>query len=185
MNTGTVNNALYRARITIGASRFKRVLWYLTNILLFKNRLNIFYSVKIFLLKAFGAEVGKGVVIKPSVNIKYPWKLKIGEHSWIGEGVWIDNLSQVVIGNNVCISQGALLLCGNHNYKKETFDLILGDIVLENGVWIGAKAIVCPGVTCASHSVLTAGSVATTNTLPFAIYQGNPAHKVGERIIAN
>jgi putative colanic acid biosynthesis acetyltransferase WcaF len=184
MNSGTVNNALYRARITIGASRFKRALWYLTNILLFKNPFNIFYSLKVSLLKAFGAEVGKGVVIKPSVNIKYPWKLKIGEHSWIGERVWIDNLALVAIGNNVCISQGALLLCGNHNYKKETFDLILGEIVLEDGVWIGAKAIVCPGVICASHSVLTAGSVVTKNTVPFGIYQGNPAQKVGERIIS-
>jgi putative colanic acid biosynthesis acetyltransferase WcaF len=184
MNSGTVNNALYRTRITIGASRVKQVLWYLVNILLFKNPLNIFLSLKIFLLKVFGAEVGNGVVIKPSVNIKYPWKLKIGEHSWIGEGVWIDNLAEVVIGNNVCISQGALLLCGNHNYKKESFDLMLGNIVLEEGVWIGAKAIVCPGVICASHSVLAVGSVITKNTVAFGIYQGNPAQKIGDRIIA-
>jgi putative colanic acid biosynthesis acetyltransferase WcaF len=183
MSSGTVNNALYRTRITIGASRFKQVLWYLVNILLFKNPLNIFLSLKVFLLKAFGAEVGNGVVIKPSVNIKYPWKLKIGEHSWIGEGVWIDNLAEVVIGNNVCISQGALLLCGNHNYKKETFDLMLGNIVLEEGVWIGAKAIVCAGVICATHSVLSVGSVVTKNTVAFGIYQGNPAQKIGERII--
>jgi putative colanic acid biosynthesis acetyltransferase WcaF len=183
MSNGTVNNASYKANLVIGASLVKRVLWYLVNALLFKNPLNIFSSLKVLLLRSFGAEVGKGVVIKPSVNIKYPWKLKIGEHSWIGEGVWIDNLAQVVIGDNVCISQGAFLLCGNHNYKKETFDLMLGDIILEDGVWIGAKAIVCPGIICATHSVLSVGSVITKNTEPFGIYQGNPAQKVGERII--
>jgi putative colanic acid biosynthesis acetyltransferase WcaF len=184
MSERKVNNALYKTDIEIGAPKLEQLLWYLVNILFFINPLNIFSPLKVSLLKAFGTEVGNGVVIKPSVNIKYPWKLKIGDNSWIGEGVWIDNLAQVVIGNNVCISQGALLLCGNHNYKKETFDLILGNIILEDGVWIGAKAIVCPGVICASHSVLSVGSVATKNTEAFGIYQGNPAQKIGERIIA-
>ncbi|MDZ7624210.1 MAG: hypothetical protein U5J96_07185 [Ignavibacteriaceae bacterium] len=87
-------------------------------------------SFKIFALRFFGAKVGKGVIIKPCVNIKYPWFLEIGDNVWIGEEVWIDNLGKVKIGNNVCLSQGALLLCGNHNYKKETFDLIVGDITL-------------------------------------------------------
>ena len=80
------------------------------------------------LLRLFGANVGRGVVLKPRVTIKYPWKLAVGEHSWIGENVWIDNLGQVTIGNHCCLSQGALLLCGNHNYKKATFDLMVGDI---------------------------------------------------------
>ena len=81
------------------------------------------------------------MVIKPSVNIKYPWRLTIGSFVWIGEGVWIDNLENVVIGDNVCISQGAMLLCGNHNYKKTTFDLIVGSITLEDGVWVGAQSV--------------------------------------------
>ena len=97
------------------------------------------------LLRMTGASVGAGVVIKPRVTIKYPWKLAVGNHSWIGEQVWIDNLDQVTIGAHVCISQGALLLCGNHDYKKPTFDLITGPIVLEDGVWIGAKASVALG----------------------------------------
>jgi putative colanic acid biosynthesis acetyltransferase WcaF len=123
----------------------------------------------------FGARVGSGVVIKPRVTIKYPWKLTVGDHSWIGEQVWIDNLDHVIIGAHVCISQGALLLCGNHDYKKPTFDLITGPIVLENGVWIGAKANVAPGITCGSHSVLALGSVATKDLEPWQIYQGVPA----------
>jgi putative colanic acid biosynthesis acetyltransferase WcaF len=89
----------------------------------------------------------------------------------------------VTIGSNVCISQGAVLLTGSHNYKKTTFDLLTGHVVLEDGVWIGAGAIVNMGVTAASHAVLSSGSVATKNLDPYTIYQGNPAVKVRQRII--
>ena len=109
--------------------------------------------------------------------------MKIGNNVWIGEGVWIDNLTQVSIGNNVCISQGAMLLCGNHDYKKKSFDLILGEIQLDEGVWIGAKAIVCPGVKCHTHSILTVGSIASQNLDGFTIYHGNPAKPVRKRVI--
>lgn len=102
---------------------------------------------------------------------------------WIGEKVWIDNLAQVDIHANVSISQGAMLLTGNHNYKSESFDLIVSPITLEEGVWIGAQAVVCPGVTCASHAILSVASVATRNLDAFFIYQGNPAIRVRERII--
>src|SRR5947207_2715325 len=96
-----VNNASYKTSIQINASRAKQFLWYFVNIIFFKNPFNIISASKVFLLKLFGAELGKGVVIKPSVNIKYPWKLKIADNSWVGEEVWIDNLSDVIIGANV------------------------------------------------------------------------------------
>ena len=143
-----------------------------------------FSGLKVSLLIMFGAEIGDNVVIKPNVNIKYPWKLKIGENTWIGEKVWIDNLGEVTIGKNACLSQGAMLLCGNHNYKKEAFDLIVGNITLEDGVWIGAHSIVCPGVKCKSHALLAVNSVATSTLESYTIYQGNPAVKVRERVIS-
>ena len=136
------------------------------------------------MLRLFGAKIGKGLVIKPKVNIKYPWFLEIGDHVWIGEEVWIDNLTLVKIESNVCISQGAMLLTGNHNYKKSSFDLITGQITLEDGVWIGAKSVVCPAVTCHSHSVLAVGSIATKDLEPYTIYQGNPAQPIRKRIIS-
>lgn len=166
-----------------GGGSLKRVLWYFANILFLMNPLNPISSVKIRLLRCFGAKIGKGVVIKPSVNIKYPWNLSIGDYTWIGENVWIDNLVQVTIGSNVCVSQGAMLLCGNHNYKKSTFDLMVGKIVLENGCWVGAQSVVCPGVTLHSHAVLGVASVANKNLDAYTIYQGNPAHMVRKRII--
>lgn len=176
------NNGWYKTKI--GASLLRRTLWYLTNVVFIINPLNPISGLKILLLRIFGAQVGKKVVIKPGVNIKYPWKLSIGNHTWIGENVWIDSLDHVTIGDNVCVSQGAMLLTGNHNYTRETFDLIVAPIVLEQGVWIGAKSVVCPGVTAFSHAVLTVGSVATKDLDAFGIYQGNPARKIKERVIA-
>lgn len=175
------SNAWYKAEI--GASAFKQLLWYFVNGCFFINPLFPFSSFKCRLLRWFGASIGSGVVIKPAVNIKYPWKLKVGNHSWIGEKVWIDNLAVVVIGNNVCISQGAMLLTGNHNYKKSAFDLMVSGIELKDGVWIGTKALVCPGVCCETHAVLAAMSVANKNLAPFVIYQGNPAVALRTRII--
>lgn len=166
-----------------GGTSLKRVLWYFANILFLMNPLNPISSVKVTLLRCFGAKIGKGVVIKPSVNIKYPWNLLIGDYTWIGENVWIDNLVQVTIGSNVCVSQGAMLLCGNHNYKKSTFDLMVGKIVLEDGCWVGAQSVVCPGVTLHSHAVLGVASVANKNLDAYTIYQGNPAQMVRKRII--
>lgn len=173
------NNSWYKP----GASFFKRALWLMISSAFVASRFPS-GGVKKFWLRLFGARIGKGVVIKPSVTIKYPWLLEIGDYSWIGEQVWIDNLVLVKIGSDCCISQGAMLLTGNHNYKKTTFDLVTGEITLEDGAWIGAKAVVCPGVRCASHSLLTVGSVATTSLEAYMIYQGNPAVKIRERKIS-
>lgn len=159
----------------------KRFVWYFKNLFLFKSSLPWPNVLKIFTLRFFGAKIGKNVVFKPNVNIKYPWLLEIGDNTWIGEDVWIDNLGKVKIGNNVCISQGALLLCGNHNYKKSTFDLIVGDIIIEDGAWVGAKSVVCPGVIMKSHSILSVGSVLTKDSVEYGIYQGNPAVLVRKR----
>lgn len=166
-----------------GAGLLKRTLWYFVNVLFFLNPFNPVSSIKVLLLRLFGAKIGTGVVIKPAVNIKYPWLLEIGNNVWIGEEVWIDNLTEVILKDSVSISQGAMLLTGSHDYKEPTFDLIVGKIYVEEGAWIGAKAIVCPSVICATHSVLAAGSVATSNLEPYTIYQGNPAIAKRKRII--
>ena len=171
------DNAWYSPQAGI----LKRASWFCINAVFFVNPLFPFNGIKIFFLRIFGAKVGKRVVIKPGVNIKYPWLLNIGDYSWIGERVWIDNLAEVDIGKNVCISQGAFLLCGNHNYKKPSFDLETKKIILEEGVWIGAMATVCPGVICHSHAVLAVGSVATRHLESYTVYQGNPAKKTRER----
>jgi putative colanic acid biosynthesis acetyltransferase WcaF len=186
MNTAIrkqVNNASYKTTIDIGASKLRQIAWYFTNILFFKNPFNPVSSLKVALLKLFGASLGPGVVIKPSVNIKYPWKLRIGDHSWIGEEVWIDNLSDVTLGKNVTLSQGSLLLTGSHDHTKETFDFLSTPIVLEDGAWIGAKAVVFGGTTCHTHCILGINSVAEKDLEPYTIYKGNPAVAVMTRTI--
>ena len=163
---------------------FLRFFWYFINVIFFKSSFFPFNFLKIFLLQLFGCSLGKGVVIKPNVNIKYPWKLSLGNYVWIGERVWIDNLDNVMIGNHVCISQGAMLICGSHNYKQKSFDLITNEITLNDGVWIGAKSIILPGVVAESHAILSAGSVISKNLESFTVYKGNPAEKVGSRTIS-
>ena len=161
----------------------KRFFWYFTNVAFFLNPWMPFSGLKVSLLRLFGAKVGKGVVIKPMVNIKYPWLLEIADHVWIGEKVWIDNLAKVKLGSNTCLSQECMLLCGNHNFKKSTFDLIVREITLEEGAWVGAKAVVGPGVVLESHALLTVGSVAVKSLGAYGVYQGNPAVRVRDRVI--
>lgn len=172
------NNSWYNP----GAGKVKRAFWFIVNACFFSSWFPL-NGVKVFLLRSFGAKVGRGIVIKPRVNIKYPWKLSIGNCVWIGEEVWIDNLDHVTLGENTCLSQGSYILTGNHNFKKASFDLITKPIVIEEGVWIGARAVVCPGVTCASHSVLTVGSVATKDLSSYGLYSGNPAVLIKQRKI--
>lgn len=166
------------------APKWKVLLWYPFNYFIFNSVIPWPYTLKSSLLRLFGATVGKGLVIKMKVRIKNPWYLRIGTNCWIGESVWIDNLATVEIGNNVCISQGALLLTGNHDYTRTDFPYRLGRIKLEDGVWIGARAVVCPNVTCKSHSILTVNSVASKNLEVRSIYSGNPATFSRERHIS-
>lgn len=131
----------------------------------------------------FGAKIGKGFIIKNNVIIKSPWNLTVGDYCWIGENVWIDNLDKITIGNNVCISQGALLINGNHDYTKTNFPLRCAPITIEDGAWIGTNATVTAGVTIAENTVLTVGSVVTHSTKSNTIYQGIPAIPIRKRII--
>jgi putative colanic acid biosynthesis acetyltransferase WcaF len=175
------NNKAYAQ--SIGASKTKQLLWFVLAPLLIRNPFIPFSGFRKWVLELFGASIGIEVRIRPGVQIKYPWKLKMGDHVWLGENCWIDNITDVSIGSHVCISQGAMLCTGNHNYNSPGFELIAKSITLEDGVWIGAMALVGPGVTAFSHSILSAGSVATKNLEAYAIYQGNPALLVKSRKI--
>jgi len=135
------------------------------------------------LLRLFGARIGSDVILKPGIRIKYPWLLEIGVSSWIGEDVWIDNLVHVQIGSNVCVSQGAYICTGNHDWSDPAFGLIVRPVTVQDGAWIGARAFICPGIQIAEHAVVTAGSVVTTNLLTSRVYGGNPAREITVRAI--
>lgn len=135
------------------------------------------------LLRLFGAKIGAGVVLKPGIRIKFPWRLEIGDHSWIGERVWIDNLAPVRIASNCCISQGAYLCTGNHDRTRRTFDLVTGAIVVEDFGWVGAFSLVGPNVVVGKGAMLAMGSVATSDLESWTIYRGNPAVRIKARVI--
>lgn len=159
--------------------------WLLAQAIVFLNPVITSYGLKRWVLRQFGASVAPGVIIKPGVRIKYPWRLSIGADSWIGERSWIDNLAHVAIGANVCISQGAYLCTGNHDWADRRMGLIVKPIAVEDGAWVGAFARVGPGVRVARLAVVTMGSVLVRSTEPSGIYAGNPASRVGERTIRN
>ena len=166
-----------------GAGAVREFLWLLVGLGLFQLFPLKLSALKCWVLRCFGARVGRGVVIKPNVKITFPWKLVIGDHVWLGEECWLLNLAPITIEDNVCISQRAFLCTGNHDYKSPSFDLITKPIHVKEGAWIGAAAFVGPGFTIGTHAVLAAGSVATADLEGFTIYQGNPAAKVRERIL--
>jgi putative colanic acid biosynthesis acetyltransferase WcaF len=134
-----------------------------------------------FLLRAFGASIGARVDIKPGVHVKFPWRLTVADDVWIGENAWIDNLAEVTLGANCCLSQGVYLCTGSHDWASPKFDLITKPIVIGDSAWIAAKAMVGPGVTVGPGAVLTACSVATTDLTPWGIFQGIPARLIKPR----
>lgn len=134
-----------------------------------------------WILRLFGASIGHEVDIKPRVRVKFPWRLTIGDHSWIGEDVWIDNLVEVKIGSHCCISQGVYLCTGSHDWTKRRFDLIVRAINVGDHSWIAARSIIGPGVTIGEGGVLSLGSVATSNLAPWSIYSGTPAVRIKAR----
>jgi len=164
-----------------GAGRGKELMWLLLRRSLFLNSILPTYRLRRALLRAFGATVGQHVVIKPGARITFPWRLAIGDHSWIGEETFIHNLDRVAIGSHVCISQRAFLCTGSHDWSDPAFSLITSPIVIEDCVWICANVFVSPGVTIARNAVITAGSVVTHDLPAGMICSGNPCEPVKPR----
>ncbi len=166
-----------------GGSFLKRAGWFFLGQPLLRSALIPSSSFRVHLLRAFGARIGNGVVIKPSVLVKYPWHLVIGDHCWIGEHCWIDNLTTVRIGSNVCLSQGAYLCTGNHDWSDPGFGLMIAPIQLNDGSWAGAKCILTPGCVLGEGAVVAAGAVVTGSVPDYQIYAGNPAVFIKTRTI--
>ena len=142
-----------------GAPVWKEALWWLVRSLLFAPWFPLPSEWKVAALRAFGAKVGEGVVIRSRVNITFPWRLEIGDHVWIGDEVLILSLDQVTIGSNVCLSQRAFLCTGSHDFSREGFDLITKPITIGAGCWIAAQAFVAPGTELAPGTRCRAGEL--------------------------
>jgi putative colanic acid biosynthesis acetyltransferase WcaF len=136
-------------------------------------------SLRTAILRKFGASLGEGVLIRHDVKIHWPWKLTVGEHSWIGEGSWILNLEPVTVGANTCISQGVLLCAGSHDRRSPTFEFDNAPIWIGDSVWIAARATVLRGVRIADG--VTVGATALiSRDVPAGATVLSPAAQIRE-----
>lgn len=152
--------ARFRApRIAGNRGPLWRAAWYLVNATVFQGALLglLPSQLKAALLRAFGAKVGRGFVCKPRVNIKYPWFLELGDHVWLGEGVWIDGLAPVRIGSNVVISQGCYVGNGNHDWSRPDFPFFAEPIAVGDGVWLTAFQQILGGAFVPAHHAVVGG----------------------------
>lgn len=163
------------------ASKVKEICWYFIKMLFFLSAFPFPSSLKVSLLRLFGAKIGKGVVIKPRVNIHFPWKLEIGDHVWIGEEAFLLNFELLKLGNHTCVSQRAFLCGGNHDYRDPSMPYRNGPITLMDGAWVGANVFIGPNVIIGTDTVVAAGSVVTQPLSENAIYRGNPAIYISQR----
>lgn len=166
-----------------GRPIFIEALWHWIGAPIVRSTMLPFSRLKVTVLRCFGARIGKGAYLKPGIRVKFPWALEIGDHCWIGESVWIDNLAPVLIGSHVCISQGAYLCTGNHDWSSHNMKLFRRPILIGDQSWVGAMTTVCPGVEVGEGAVLTAGSIAARSLEPWTIHAGNPAIAVKARRI--
>jgi putative colanic acid biosynthesis acetyltransferase WcaF len=167
-----------------GCPRLVELLWYLIKCAFFLSALPWPSGLKCWILRLFGAKLGLGVVIKPRVNIHFPWKLAVGDHTWIGEEVFILNFEPVTVGSHCCLSQRAFLCTGNHDFTKPDMPYRNRPITVEDGAWVGAQVFVGPGVTVGSESVVAAGSVVTVSLPGGMVCRGNPCVPIKPRSLS-
>jgi len=160
-----------------------RAIWHILNSLILQNPLFVHSSPKRGLLRLFGAKIGRGVVIKPKVNVTYPWNVEIGDNAWIGEEAWLHSLTKVHVGRNACVSQRCLLSTGSHDVSDPFMGLIVKPIVIEDCAWVGADSFVGLGVTISDGAVAGAGSNVVSDLPPWTICVGNPCRPVKERLL--
>lgn len=123
-------------------------------------------KARVAVLRAFGAQIGDGVLIRHRVRIHWPWKLTVGDHTWIGEGTWILNLEPVTIGSNVCISQDVLLCTGSHDRRSPSFEFDNAPIIVSDGAWVAARSTVLRGVTVGEGALVGAVALVTQDVAP-------------------
>lgn len=128
------------------------------------------------ILRAFGATVGRNVTIRHRVRVLWPWKLSVGDDTWIGEDAWLLNLEPITIGSDVCVSQGVFLCTGSHDRRSPDFRYDNGPIRIDDGVWLAAQSLVLRGVTVGTASVVGARAVATKDVPPGSTIRVGTVH---------
>jgi putative colanic acid biosynthesis acetyltransferase WcaF len=164
-----------------GKNAFIVQLWWIVQGTLFRMSPQFLYGFRRFLLRLFGAKIGKNVIVRPTVKITYPWKISIGDYSWIGDDVVLYSLGEIEIGRNVVISQKSYLCTGSHNYLKSDFPIFAKKITIEDEVWLATDVFIAPGITIGKATVVGARS-SVYNSLPEnRICIGSPVKVIKKR----
>ncbi|MGJ3241834.1 MAG: WcaF family extracellular polysaccharide biosynthesis acetyltransferase [Opitutales bacterium] len=158
-----------------------RVLWSLVYVLFFYWSPRPLHGWRAFLLRCFGANIGRRVHVYRTAVVWAPWQLTIGDHCGIGDGARLYNLAPITIGNRTTISQGVHLCTGTHDFEQPGFPLVARPITVGDDAWVAAEAFVHPGVHIADGSVVGARSVVVRNTRPWMVHAGMPARPLRER----
>lgn len=158
-----------------GAPLPQQILWFCLGSPLLALRWLPGSAWRVLLLRFFGATIGAGCRLKPGLRVKFPWRLVVGQACWLAEDAWIDNLALVQLGDRVCLSQGAYLCTGNHDFRSPGFALRLGPITIGSDAWIAARAVLAPGSQIGEGAVVALGAVVSGSVPAGAIVRGNPA----------
>jgi putative colanic acid biosynthesis acetyltransferase WcaF len=160
-------------------SKLIEALWMVVETTVLMNRLLPFTGVRVFVLRLFGATVGRNCRLLHPIRVKYPHNLTLGDSCWLGEDVWIFNQAPIVVGSNVCISQGTFITTGSHDLGN--MDLRISPVYIEDGVWISSRCVVQMGVTIGQSAVVTPNSVVHKDLAGDGIYGGNPCQYLTSR----
>jgi len=164
-----------------GKSIFHVQLWWITQGIFFRLSPQFMYGWRRLLLRLYGANIGKHVLIRPTAKILYPWKLTIGDWSWIGDDVTLHNMANIIIGKNCVISQKSYLCTGSHDYTEPSFDIFAKPIEIKDEVWVATDVFIAPGITIGTGTIIGFRSTVNKNLPSQMICYGNPAKPVKKR----
>ena len=165
-----------------GRSKFIVQLWWIIEKTLIAWSPQFLYSWRSFLYRLFGAKIGKNVLIRPTARMTYPWKISIGDYSWIGDSVTLYSLAEINIGKNVVISQNSYLCTGSHDYRSPAFEIFSKPINLADEVWIASDVFIAPGVSIGKGTVVGIRSTVLHDLPAEKLCFGNPAVVIKNRI---
>jgi putative colanic acid biosynthesis acetyltransferase WcaF len=164
------------ARQSWDAPLWKVLLWSVAELLLVSNPWQISSRLRRATLVAFGARIGHDVLLRPGLRVRFPWKLTIGDRSWIGEDVWLHNQDRLTIGSDTVVSQGSFVTTGSHAYRRD-MALLTSPVLIEDGAWVTARCIVLGGSHIGASALITPGTV-VHGEVPAGMVFGRPEGQV-------
>lgn len=166
------------------APAWKVYAWGLVELLLVSNPWQISSRLRRAALVAFGADIGKGVLLRPRLRVRFPWKLTVGDHSWVGEDVWLHNQDQVTIGSHAVVSQGTFITTGSHRHRTD-MSLRTKPVVIEDGAWVTARCIVLGGSRIGASALVLPGTVVHGDVPAGMRFGAPPGSVLGPRFVGD